>query len=269
MIALAAGVAAWQWKTGRRLPVPIRAACLTAVAFASAATLVLVYAFAMFWAPWPQIAWHALCPAMLVAAVLVVLGLLLGSEFGRSLPGARSLRWLAVALAPLAVLDWDMRTPWAHFVEAPDGAPAPLADLLPQNGTVYWESGLEMLWFRLQRASFFSCTQGAGALFFRGTAMNYRHREESFWPLHTRDFGENVNCPKRDETPGGRRTHVDLAAVCRREPALDYLVLARPVEDAEAKVWTSPVPFQDVEVVDGKLVVFKTDKFYIYSCRDF
>jgi hypothetical protein len=248
---------------------PERLLGLTAVAVAWAATSVLACAFASFWGPWPQNAWRALRSVALVAAALSALCLLLGSRGGRHPRLDRSLRWLGVGLAPLAILCWDARTPWARFVESPVGAPASLAALLPQNGTVYWEGGLEMLWLRLRRPSFFSCTQGTGALFFRGTAVNYQHRAESFWPLRTRDFGENVQCPELGETARADRTRTDLASVCRREPTLDYLVLTRPVEDANGKIWTSPVPFQDLRVADGKLVVFKTDTFYIYSCRDF
>jgi hypothetical protein len=169
---------------------------------------------------------------------------------------------LAVTLLPLAALGWDARTPWTRFVETPGEARGSLASLLPLDAPVYWEGGVEMLWFGLRRPSFFSCTQGTGALFFRDTAIHYQHRLQSFRPLQAVD----AFCAGGDSAD---RARSDLVSVCRREPALDYLVLARPVEDAEAKVWTSPVPFQDVKVVDGKLIMFRTSTFYIYSCRDF
>jgi hypothetical protein len=78
-----------------------------------------------------------------------------------------------------AVLGWDQRTAWTAFVESSDAVPAELAGFVPDGATVYWEGGLELLWLRLKRPSYFSCAQAAGVMFFRGTAMAYAHRSES------------------------------------------------------------------------------------------
>ncbi|MGH7109150.1 MAG: hypothetical protein ACREFK_01845, partial [Stellaceae bacterium] len=179
---------------------------------------------------------------------------------------ARTLPWLAAALIPLALLGWDARTPWTRFIESSGPVPSSLAALLPQNASVYWEGDVRMLWLRLQRSSYFSCTQGTGTMFFRGTAIAYQHRAESFWPLRTIDFHKSVFCPDLDKDRKDSRTHADLQQVCRREPGLDYLVLIRPVENVEPKIWNSPVPFQYERIVNGKLAVHATTRFYVYSC---
>jgi len=56
--------------------------------------------------------------------------------------------------------------------------------------------GVEMLWLRLGRPSYFSCLQGTGALFSRGTALAYGHRRSSLFPLKELDFDD---CLERDD----------------------------------------------------------------------
>ena len=139
---------------------------------------------------------------------------------------------------------------------------------MPQNASVYWEDGLEMLWFGLHRASYFSCGQGTGSLFYRGTAIAYWERAQSFWNLRTLDF-EDPGCPVLDRTRKPDRTRADLTSVCKRETSLDYLILARPVENVEAsKVWLSPARLRATTTVNGEPQLFETDRFYVYSCAD-
>jgi hypothetical protein len=170
------------------------------------------------------------------------------------------------ALIPVALLRWDARTPWIRYLESPEPAPKDLAALLPQKASVYWEGGLEMLWLRLQRPSYFSCDQGTGALFHRATAMAYKHRAESFWPLRVGDFTQLDTCAILDPRPKPERNRMGLAKLCAREPGLDYLVLTRPLNGMTAKIWNSPVYFQDVQSSAGKFFAPIAKRFYIYSC---
>jgi hypothetical protein len=39
-----------------------------------------------------------------------------------------------------------------------------------------------------------------------------------------------------------------------------------PIEGIAPKIWTSPVPYQDIHVADGIYTARSTDRFYIYSC---
>jgi hypothetical protein len=261
IMAITAAVVVWQRISGRSLPMSPRGRRLATVIAGIVVAIALLRTFS-FMAPWRSELWRQMHSLAVAAAALGALGPLWAPSIRRQSLAVSLTPLLAVTLLPLAALGWDARTPWTRFVETPGEARGSLASLLPLDAPVYWEGGVEMLWFGLRRPSFFSCTQGTGALFFRDTAIHYQHRLQSFRPLQAVD----AFCAGGDSAD---RARSDLVSVCRREPALDYLVLARPVEDAEAKVWTSPVPFQDVKVVDGKLIMFRTSTFYIYSCRDF
>jgi hypothetical protein len=142
-----------------------------------------------------------------------------------------------------------------------------LAALLPERGSIYWEGGVDLLWFGMLRSSYFSCAQGGGAIFFRAAAFEFRRRSESFAQLHTVDFDE----PDCHSTPGESRPHRTreaLQAVCLREPGLDYLVLTREVAGVEAKILKLPAPLRLVRGVEGQVVLEQIDRFYLYSCAD-
>jgi hypothetical protein len=175
---------------------------------------------------------------------------------------------LVIVATPVAAWGWDGRTPWTRQLESPEPAPAELTRLLPPSGSVYWENSTEMLWFRLKRSSYFSCDQGTGVVFHRETAMAYKHRSDSFWPLRTADFTNTRSCAAFDKGPKPERTRAGLQKLCRREPGLDAMVLIAPVPGVMPKVWKSPILFQDIHVADGIYTERSTDRFYIYACAD-
>jgi hypothetical protein len=123
-----------------------------------------------------------------------------------------------------------------------------------------------MLWLRLKRASYFSCDQGTGAVFYRATAMAYQHRAESFWPLRTGDFTQLESCASLDTRPKPQRNRAGLQNLCMREPELDYVVLASALDGVTPRIWKSPVLFQDMQSSNGKFFARVADRFYIYSC---
>jgi hypothetical protein len=198
------------------------------------------------------------------AALAVMAVLLLADEKHRRIVLVCALA--GVALVPVALSRWDTRSPWVRYLESPEPPPKDLEALLPAGSSVYWESGLEMLWLRLRRASYFSCDQSTGVLFYRNTAMAYKHGAASFWPLRTGDFGRLDTCAVLDTRPAPARTRAGLRQLCLREPKLDYLVLAAPLDGVAPKVWKSPVRFQDTQSSKGKFFARVTDRFYIYSC---
>lgn len=179
---------------------------------------------------------------------------------------AQLLCGLAIAALPVAAWGWDGRTEWTKFLESPEPPPADLARLLPQGSSVYWENSTEMLWFKLKRSSYFSCDQGTGVVFHRETAMTYKHRSDSFYPLRTADFTNTRSCASFDKRPAPQRTREGLQKLCRREPGLDQVVLIAPITGVEPKIWKSPILFQDIHVADGLYSARSTDRFYIYSC---
>jgi hypothetical protein len=171
---------------------------------------------------------------------------------------------LAAGLLVLTASGWDRQKPWVHFIDTTSPPPASLVKLLPGSEPVYWEGDVDVPWFLLRTESYFSCAQGTGALFSRGTAMEFQARFESFQPLDTLDFGPAPFCPR----PRLRQapTRAALAEVCDREPGLGGLVLVDDVADAPKKVWVSPVDYEYGKLSDGKPGDFATKRFYIYSC---
>jgi hypothetical protein len=172
-----------------------------------------------------------------------------------------------VALLPLALLQWDSRTPWLKYVDSPEPPPPELTRLLPAGASVYWEDGLEMLWLRMRRSSYFSCDQATGVLFYRETAMAYKRRAASFWPLRSDDFTKLDNCAISDPVPRPERNRAGLQKLCRREPGLGYVVLTAPLDGMGAGgIWNAPVRFQDFPA--SRSVLPKSEPFYIYACGD-
>lgn len=269
MMIVTSAFTIWQYRAGRQLPLLARGFFLSILGIGCAATALFIILFRKSMESWPEEYLRRTHSLILAVTALIVIAIILVRRMQTERKKQwidRLLPWLAAALLPLALLGWDQRTPWTRFVESSGPVPASLAALLPPHASVYWEGGIRMLWLRLQRPSYFSGLQGSGTMFFRGTAIAYQHRLEGFWPLHTLDFSQVLLSPPLDKKTQPERTRADLEEACRREPALDDLVLTRPVADVTAKIWDSPVPYQDVRVVNGKLIVHDTSRFYIYSC---
>jgi len=123
------------------------------------------------------------------------------------------------------------------------------------------------VWLRMRHASYFSCDQGTGVMFYRQTAMAFKHRTDSFWPLRTGDFTQLDTCAGFDKKPKPERNRAGLQKLCLREPELDYLVLTRPLDDVTlAGTWKSPVLFQDIQSTTDGYFARVADHFYFYSC---
>jgi hypothetical protein len=204
-------------------------------------------------------------PAFVVLALAVIFVLLVLTD-----PKYRRIRQASVCFAliliPGAALEWDQRLPWTKFLETPAPPPQDLTALIPANASVYWEGAPEMPWFKLRRSGYFSCEQGTGVVFHRETAMAYRRRLESFWPLRRVDLDPHTDCRGVDLAQKANRTPAGLQNVCRREPELDYLALIVPIAGAPSRIWKSPVPFRDMHLVGQEISAYVTDRFYIYSC---
>jgi hypothetical protein len=266
MMAVAASGLAWQWQTRRPLSTVPRLFCSTAIALTAAGTaLFLIFGFQLLFEEWREHFWSALEAAAIGGTVL---GLMVIATT-KQIKGMRGLAWAATAailLVPVVLLLWDQRTPWTKFVESEPPIPADLANAIPPHATVYWEGGLEFLWFDWKRSDYISCSQGTGAVFFRDTALEYEHRLDSLWPLRTLDFTDSDLCPNLDSSSKPDRTRADLQGLCAREPGLDYAVLTRPVEDVKAVTWIPPAPHRVVGIKDGRVSASLTGRFYIYSC---
>jgi len=196
---------------------------------------------------------------------LISLALLVG--WGRD----RAFRPVLAAAASLVLLVGavglaDQRTEWARYVE--DGAPPDpaLAEHVAGQAT-YWQDGLDLLWFKLKQPSFYSCTQGAGLMFYRATALEFERRLEKLSGIVP---DEPALCLHRPGVQADRPVSAeDLASVCRALPELDLIVLRRPVEGAEGTPWRAPAPL-GLKTARGDRAVEDDDlfTFHFYSCRD-
>jgi hypothetical protein len=170
-----------------------------------------------------------------------------------------------LALLPIALLQWDARTPWLRYIDSNEPPPTALTRLLPAGASVYWEDGHEMLWLGMRRPSYFSCDQATGVLFYRETAMAYKRRAASFWPLRTDDFTKLDDCAISDPRPRPERNRAGLQKLCIREPGLDYVVLTAPLEAVQpVGLWEAPVRFQDLQTSHHPGAA--AEPFYIYAC---
>ncbi|MFO1059972.1 MAG: hypothetical protein U1E53_23775 [Dongiaceae bacterium] len=187
--------------------------------------------------------------------------------------GRRAL-WLLAPVALLAsALAWDRRTDVQRFIEDRGAPPEELATALPEGASVYWENGVELLWFRLRRASYFSCMQGAGVLYFRQTAIAYDRRSTSVRQFGSPELDEagGAPCPAKPGQGRPRHDRAALTRLCGREPSLDYVVIAEPVEGPYLASWQPPASVgldAQTDTAVGGPDWDSRDRFYIYRCSD-
>ncbi|HEY5288676.1 MAG TPA: hypothetical protein VIJ59_01455 [Caulobacteraceae bacterium] len=182
-------------------------------------------------------------------------------------------RFLAIAASFLLVSGVafaDQREPWMKYGLAPLSSDG-LAAFVPNTGTVYWESedGLQILWFKLHRPGYYSCLQGTGAMFYRGTATDYARRGQVLRTMNTRDFAihDSGLCQtKHDADAFGPTDRVQLVTACRALPDLDTIILDRALPEVPTISWRAPA----AQIYFGKGgLVKQTSTFFRYSCRDF
>src|SRR5262249_43394153 len=155
----ACGLAVWQVKTGRSLGRVSRALCLMALALGCAVMAILVYAYVVVM---KEMVDGLRSTATYVVLAVAALGLILFLLRGGQSRAPTALWPIAVSgiLTIVALFYWDVRSPWTEFAESPAPPPPALAAFLPAHANVYWEGGLELLWFRLRRPNYYSCDQG-------------------------------------------------------------------------------------------------------------
>jgi hypothetical protein len=267
MAAIAGLVLAWEHVRQRPVPDIIRIAGLLLVAAWCGTSLAILYQY-LVWIGglWPERFRLVATGFGFTVAVLVAIGVFVVAGAKSYQLVGRLLLAAAALLLPLAMSNWDQRTPWTRFVETTERPPGSLTSLLPEAKPIYWEGDVRVPWFVLKRASYFSCSQGTGAMFFRGTAISYQHRQESFRNMPTLDFSEGQSCPSDEGEDSKAFTREHLASICASEPGLDTLVLLRPVPGVSGSRWMSPARFEEVRLVDGKAQLVSTDQFFIYSC---
>jgi hypothetical protein len=147
-----------------------------------------------------------------------------------------------------------------------------LAQFVSDTDNLYWEGDLSLLWFKLRRPSYYSCVQGAGAMFFRGTALEFRRRADGLAVLNTEDFSNDkrLQCPlKQNPDQQGPKSSDELRAACRALPDLGGMVLTTLVAGAPHTEWKAPVGrVVERRTAAGGSRLERTDTFYLYRCDD-
>jgi len=262
-VALAAHL--WEQWSGRALPHLAWLLCVLVAALV-AVSLGIPTAFHIF-----PLRTEALGVVVLSVGVLVLLAgtglsiMLTGRGDGRS---RRTAVMLGLVLAFGAAMVADRRTGWTRFVSSP-ALKEEVTAFLGDGRNVYWEGGVELLWFKQRRPSFFSCLQGVGAMFDADVAREWMRRARAFSAVNVIDFQISTRaiCPPQaelDQTAPPRPE--DVVRVCRELPELDSLVLLTHVPGLPSTEWRAP-PGADV----GRMVERRMPGppvFYLYRCAE-
>lgn len=185
-----------------------------------------------------------------------------------------SKRFLAIAVASLVscLVLMDQRTAWNRYVygSQPDKR---LSQFLSDSGQTYWEGmGLEALWFKARKPSYYSCAQGSESIFFRAEALEWSRRKSELQPMNTEDFSSPICGPKSDPSAVGPDSMLQVEDVCKRLPDLDTIILNHPVPGLPRQSWTAPASQEiTVRAADSHLKsshIANISTFYRYNCAD-
>jgi hypothetical protein len=255
------------WHERRKGPIPhlMNLAILTLAGFASTAALMLVYADIAL-QPKSPMAINFYLNFGLVITTMYAVRLYL-ADYRRV-----SSSLVAVALI-VGIANADQRSPWQRLIDTGEQPPDSVINLVKGARNIYWEEGVEFLWFDLRRPSYFSITQGTGSMFYQETALEYARRGGVLALLNTRDFGRRGDVdtiPKQDPNADGPTSVAQLERVCRALPDLDLLVLLTDLPEVQRLVWQAPQPqylYAKNEKSGFSLKPFYT--YYFYKCSDF
>jgi hypothetical protein len=179
---------------------------------------------------------------------------------------------LVTAALSFAVVQFDSRSAWSRFID--DRAPPPedVMEIVNRSKNIYWEDGVELLWFDLQRPSYFSCLQGSGVAFYEGTAREYSKRGRVLATLNSSDFSDRMGkmcIRKSDARFKGPEVRDQLADACQGLPELDLIVLVTDVPSTPRAEWTLPVSIYSLAKMNSGFTIERHDHFYFYECKNF
>ncbi len=187
-------------------------------------------------------------------------------------------RKLAIFLLTFTIasclVNYDQRSQRQQFIEKRRSVPDNISTLIERSRHIYWEDGVEFLWLDFQIPSYYSVVQGAGALFYRDTALEFYRRGLPLSHLNTTEFipaaeGAPI-VHKVDPAATGPISRAQLQAVCAALPDLDLLILINEIPGATHLVWRTPfVQYANSRTADGRRVLRPFDRYYFYKCGDF
>jgi fumarate reductase subunit D len=243
-------------------PKPVPSVLRIAVRFIAMSLVGVLVAFALFKAinaDHPGVTIGQFCAVMISIAAAGLLIQALRQTLVRTYTVALGV--LVIAAVGVA----DRRSEWTVFVEDTSVSPD-LEEFASGTGNVYWEAGIELVWLKLRRPSYYSCLQGTGAMFYSGTALEYQRRSEGLSGLGTTDFAEDRSSfcyPKQSPSANGPVVREQLVASCKALPDVDTVVLIQPVLGATHEFWRAPVSAASMGESREPIM------FYKYECADF
>jgi hypothetical protein len=202
---------------------------------------------------------------MLAAFSLLALRRAAGTE-RKAWPAAPAV--LSALLILSACLAWDQRSDWQRMLEA-RASPPPFARTLPAGAQIFWPPDPVGAWLILGRPSYVSNPQGAGALFGRGTALEYRRRMDALGPLlggegHGFAGSRLESCARMSRPP----LPSALLQACAAAPGLDFLVLPWPIGGLETASWRAPTADIARCKADGAVAGMAFRDFHLFDCRE-
>lgn len=217
---------------------------------------------------------NSLLPSALAAA-----GLLLYFACS-SLGGGRVLvHGLALAAFVYAAISWDRREAWSRYIESAPDIMAELPTPIAPDESVYWPSGALGVWASLGRQNFYAGIQAAGAIFNRGTAIDFAQRVRIIRPLEPEEEPDDgllrpASAAENSSAQAKRPPELhDLIAVCAASVHPDVIILTDDVSGAPHETWRSPAELKFLVPdtrADG-VPIFRdrtVQDFFIYRCKN-
>lgn len=176
----------------------------------------------------------------------------------------------------LAFLHYDQRSPWSRLVESGVKPPPDIMKIIDSSSNIYWEDGVEFLWFDLIHTSYYSGVQGAGVMYYRQNAIITYQRGLIFSELNTEDFYGGPNgiiekfISKQNQHATGPTDISQIADVCKKLPALDLIVLFTKITGEFSAVWHAPAPQYVLrKLPNGTSNWQPISNYYFYQCKNF
>ncbi len=164
--------------------------------------------------------------------------------------------FLLACMLPLSYF-WDQRSPWQKYLTSSHIEFHPFRRYVTEHQEIYWHGGTVLnSWSLLNSASYYSKSQGAGALFNRGTAIALynrakalgQHQPECFAIQYLPGHGNSKCEPDR----------AMITKVCVNEQDLDAMVFPFAIQGLPSIPWT----FQQPDPTQNKA-------YFLYPCSIF
>ena len=139
-----------------------------------------------------------------------------------------------------------------------------------QGKSVYWETSLDVQWFKLRVPAFFNCYHQAGSAFYREQAIEYMRRHKALQVLETGDLAEGNRgaCPI---IPGWGQKIGDqeaLRSICSSLPELELIVLRREVGNTAVFSFDIPAPAESRPfTLRGQEQLTEPTHYHIHDCK--